>query len=169
MARSMLSLLLVIVLNLNCKVFGLICLSSDEPQEWLFDKFDLAEFELEIDRSFVNESLPMCRIEIYLNYENALLVISFGYSFHWSQLDSGEARLDFSVTFHQSNSIGEYFHVVEFACDNEHFCDKAFLFNQIQSLILFDYLQLELHLKPFLSPANSTSIGEFVCLFVVVC
>lgn len=147
-------LLLLLLLNIPKELFGIYCTYSEEPYDWKLDNFNDEEFKKKIDElpsyDYEDYNVDMCRVEIYIDYKSNSLVISFGDSFPWSQLDHGEGRLDFLIVFNETNTDAEFYHLLEYACYDQNHCNKLFVFNHIQWLREVNYTLLQLNLRSIL-------------------
>jgi hypothetical protein len=154
----MLLLLLLLLICIPDEVLGLTCISSENSITLEFNKLDDDDFKFDMDMEnlqsydYKDNNIDMCRIEIYVDYRSSEFAISFGDSFPWSQLDHGEARLDFLLTFDQDNSEPVYYSILEYACYNEDQCHKLFLHNHINWLkeVKVNYTLFQRQLRPLL-------------------
>lgn len=157
-------IVLLFLLNIPKEIVGIHCVYKEEPTEWELNNFNLSKFQSEINEipsfDYKDDNIDMCRIEIYIDYQDNTLVISFADSFQWSQLYDGETRLDFLIIFDNKQSQGNYYNVLEYACNDQDHCERLFLFNHIQWLKQVNYTRFENNLKSLLFQ-NSTKTGFF--------
>jgi len=157
----MMLLLLLLLLSIPEEIVGIECVHTDTTKEWLLDDFNYDKFRLEIDGypSYdYTDNSDMCRVEIFVDYQSRLLIISFADSFEWSQLVDGEGRFDFLIVLNQSSTEVEYYNVLEYACNDQNKCDKLFVFKNIDWLQQINYTIFQTHLRSLLFN-NSNQIG----------
>jgi hypothetical protein len=161
--------LFLLLLSIPKEIFGIYCIYSEVPLELPFDNFNLSDFEMSIDTlpsyDYKDDNIDMCRLEIYVDYNNRSLVISFADSFEWSQLDDGEGRLDLLIVLNQSNTEVQIYNILEYACYDRNECDKLFLFNHINWLREVNYTIFQEHLSSLLSSKSNPTGKIYFFLF----
>jgi hypothetical protein len=145
------SLFLFLLFNLPVNLFGISCIYSEFPLELSLNEYNFDSFQMQIDSfpsyDYKDDNNEMCRIEIYVDYKSNLLIISFGDSFQWSQIDNGETRLDFLILFNSNSTDDqEIYNVLEYACYDYYQCEKRFLQNNIHWITQINYTLFTTHL-----------------------
>ncbi len=147
----MMIFLFLFLFNLPVNLFGISCIYSSYPYELSLNEYNSDSFQMQIDSfphyDYDDDKNEMCRIEIYIDYKSNLLIISFGDSFQWSQIDDGETRLDFLILFNSNSSDDfEIYNVLEYACYDSYQCEKRFLLNNIHWITQINYTLFTRHL-----------------------
>jgi len=160
-------LFFLLLLSIPKEIFLIDCIYSQDPIEWPLKNFNLSEFEMGIDiipsYDYKDDNIDMCRVEIYVDYKSDSLIISFADSFEWSQLDDGEGRLDFLISFNQTNTEVEIYNILEYACYDQNQCDKLFLFKHIHWLTNINYITFQQQLlNLFINKSNQTGFIFFL-------
>ncbi len=164
----MLVFYLILFLTLWKKLVCLQCIYTEEPMEFLFVNYTSEYLENLINTypnyDYTNDNINMCRVEIFIDYQEHSVAISFADSFQWSQIDDGEARLDFLIVLNKTAIKSDYLNVLEYACNDNDQCDKTFVLNHIDWLLNVNYSTFEIQLKNLLL-TNSTKTGFCICIF----
>ncbi|CAF1095018.1 unnamed protein product [Rotaria magnacalcarata] len=121
---------------------------------WPLDDFNDDKLQEKINDfpvyDYKDDNVDMCKVEIFIDYTSRLLIISFGDSFEWKQLDHGEGRLDLLIMFNESNTDADIYHVLEYSCYDRNKCNELFVFNHIHWLRQANYTSFQTNLRSIL-------------------
>ncbi|UJR07382.1 hypothetical protein I4U23_011668 [Adineta vaga] len=126
--------------------------------------FTVQSFEEKLNKQNTgqNKDVKLCRVELYLNYINSYLRVTFSPGLMKSELPNGVTQFDtiISKVNPPTNTLSNF---LEYACSTDN-CDKKFALAHIQWLLNAQYTTLHITVRSILlgNAVNSSEVNCFI-------
>jgi hypothetical protein len=156
--------ILIVLLFLFPISHALSCITEDIFYPFLAS-FNNQSFEgdlngLEVDQ---NDTMDLCRIELFLDYLDQRLEIKFSPRLENSELSDGQVRFDTIIVAMDDNRT-KLINYLEYACSDEE-CDKDFAIKHISWLLKAQYTSLQAKASPLLL-GNTKDAGKYLSIML---